>query len=449
MTNRVRVAAVHARDRTIAWARAIWSCDRTRLGSGAAFANRVLRIVIASVRGLGVHKVGIQAAALTYYTVFSIVPLLVLVLWIVRAVGHLPDVAPDLPGAHRLAGGNAVLLSALHKLFENVNRTAAVTGGIISLGAFSYAVVRLFAYTERALDTIAAAGQRRLKLSRLLGYVALLVLLPLFATVGGFLAALASSVLGGRVSALLGSFHHLKAVVIGAFSLMTLALAIAIFYSAAARARIPFASAAVGAAVAALLQALVLWIFGTFQIGMSRGNAVQFGATAGPVLLLWMYASWYVLLFGAEVAVAHGLDRVLIHGAWTLSPDVTGREQAGIGIMLQATRGGGTLPQIETLARELRLPPAVVRDLGSRLVARGLLLRGRLGRFELACDPERTHVADIVDAIIHDPALDPERAETAAQLDSGARTAIALLAEARARAGRGPTLRELAASADG
>jgi membrane protein len=448
MTNRFRTAVVHARDATIAWARAVWSCDRTRLGRGAAFVNRVLRIVIASVRGLGVHKVAIQAAALTYYTVFSIVPLLVLLIWIVRALGHVPDASPELPSAHRLAGGNAVLMAAMHKLFENVNRTAAVTGGIVSLGAFVYAVVRLFAYTERALDTIAAAERRRLKLSRLLGYVALLLLVPLFAAVGGLVAALASKALGSRVSAMLGSFHYLKAAVIAAFGLLTLALAIATFYSAAARARIAFRSAAVGAAVAASLLAIVLWIFGTFQIGMSRGNAVQFGAAAGPVLLLWTYASWYVLLFGAEVAVAHDLDRVLIHGAWTLSPDVAGREQAGIAIALYAARAT-RLPTLEALARELRLPPPVVRDLCLRLVTRGLLRRDSSGRFALASDPAETHVADVVDAIIHDPTLDPERAETAAQLDPGSRTAIALLAASRARAGRGPTLRDLAASADG
>ena len=49
-----------------------------------------------------------------------------------------------------------------------------------------------------------------------------------------------------------------------------------------------------------LLLSALFWAFGTFQIGMSRGNAVQFGATAGPVLLLWIDSSWYVLLFQFE-----------------------------------------------------------------------------------------------------------------------------------------------------
>jgi membrane protein len=446
---RARRALLQTRKAIAGWLRAIWERDRTQLPRGAAFGNRVLRIVVASIRGLGVHLVGLHAAALTYYTVFSIVPFLVVVLSIVKATGRIPSLTPDLPNIHKLSSGNALLTSALRKLFENVNQTAAVTGGIVSLGVLVYAVVRLFAYSERALDTIAAAARRPLKLSRLLGYLALILLLPLLATVGGLVAALASSTVGSRISALLGHLHHLKLVMIAGVGLLTLALAIAIFYSAAARARIPFSSAAVGAGVAAVLLSVVLWAFGAFQIGMSHGNAVQFGATAGPVLLLWIHSSWYVLLFGAEIAVAHGLDRVLVHGAWTFHPDVAGRQQTGIAIMVEAARDRPHLPPVEALARDLRLPPPVVRDLCLQLAARGLLHRSSQGQLSLGCDPDRTRVADVIDAIIRDPALDAERAAAGAQLEQGARTALALIALARIEVGRGPTLRELAASDEG
>jgi membrane protein len=446
---RARRALLQTRKAIAGWLRAIWERDRTQLPRGAAFGNRVLRIVVASIRGLGVHLVGLHAAALTYYTVFSIVPFLVVVLSIVKATGRIPSLTPDLPNIHKLSSGNALLTSALRKLFENVNQTAAVTGGIVSLGVLVYAVVRLFAYSERALDTIAAAARRPLKLSRLLGYLALILLLPLLATVGGLVAALASSTVGSRISALLGHLHHLKLVMIAGVGLLTLALAIAIFYSAAARARIPFSSAAVGAGVAAVLLSVVLWAFGAFQIGMSHGNAVQFGATAGPVLLLWIHSSWYVLLFGAEIAVAHGLDRVLVHGAWTFHPDVAGRQQTGIAIMVEAARDRPHFPPVEALARDLRLPPPVVRDLCLQLAARGLLHRSSQGQLSLGCDPDRTRVADVIDAIIRDPALDAERAAAGAQLEQGARTALALIALARIEVGRGPTLRELAASDEG
>ena len=183
-------------------------------------------------------------------------------------------------------------------------------------------------------------------------------------------------------------------------------LAIAIFYSAAARARIAFSSSAVGAAVAASLLVAVLWAFARFQIGMSRGNSVQFGATAGPVLLLWTYSSWLVVLLGAEVAVGHSIDRVLLHGAWCFHLDALAEQETGLEIMVRAARANVS---VDGLARELRLAPQQVRRIGRRLVERGLLVEAGLDQFALGCDPDRVGVLEIVDVVGRDPSLDVAR----------------------------------------
>ena len=58
-----------------------------------------------------------------------------------------------------------------------------------------------------------------------------------------------------------------------------------------------------------------------------------------PVFLLWSFTSWLVVLIGAQIAVAHELDGVLIHGAraWRLDPYE--EQVAGVQIMVEATRG--------------------------------------------------------------------------------------------------------------
>ena len=60
---------------------------------------------------------------------------------------------------------------------------------------------------------------------------------------------------------------------------------------------------------------MVFLLFAKFQIGVSRSDALQGGAAAGPVFLLWVYTSWFVVLIGAEIAVAHEVEKILIHGA--------------------------------------------------------------------------------------------------------------------------------------
>ncbi len=436
---RQRIGAV--RDAVETRAREAWSRDRASLRGWGGFRQRVVRIAIATVRGVSVHELGFQAAALTYYTVFSLVPLLVVVLWILKALDRSRAAAPAIPIASEMTRGNAALHAILGKLLENVNHTSQVTGGIVGLLALLYAVVRLFAYTERALDRIASSTTRKPKLSRLLGYLALLMLPPLLGIVVGPLAAAAHDVLGSQLSRLFGAAAHFKLAIAAALGLSAIWLAIAIFYSTAARARIPFSSAAVGAAVAAILLVSVVWAFARFQIGMSRGNSVQFGATAGPVFLLWAFSSWFVVLLGAEVAVGHSLDRILLHGAWCFELDALAEQQTGVEIMVRAARGN---VGVDDLARELRLGPQQIRRLGERLVARGLLADAGLDQFAIGCDPDRVGVAEIVDAVARDPALDPARRARESELRSAGLSGAVTL---ESLPEPGQTLRELARGA--
>ena len=316
MPNALRRALGGLRDAIQTHARDVWRRDRASLRGMKALTNRILRVAIISLRGIWAHRLGLQAAALTYYTVFSLVPLLVVALWILKAFGRLPVDTPSMPMATEMAKGNAALHSVLGRLVENLNHASQVTSGVVGLIALLYTVVRLFMRTERALDLIASSTTRKPQLFRLFGYLALLLLPPLLGLVAAAVAGASHSSIGSEISGLFRSAARLKLAVAAGLGLFGTWLAIAIFYSAAARARIAFSSASVGAAVATFLLFAALWVFAEFQIGMSRGNSVQFGTTAGPVFLLWSFSSWYVVLFGAEIAVGHGVDRVLVHGAW-------------------------------------------------------------------------------------------------------------------------------------
>ena len=406
MTSALRRSLGGARDAIQTRARDVWRRDRASLRGIQALTNRVLRVAVMAIRGIWAHRLGLQAAALTYYTVFSLVPLLVVALWILKAFGRLPIAPPPMPMATEMTKGNAGLHSVLGRLLENLNHTSQVTTGLVGLVALIYTVVRLFMRTERALDHIALSTTRKPQFFRLFGYLALLLLPPLLGLVAGAIAGVSHSAIGSAISRLFGSAARLKLAFTAGLGLTGIWLAIAIFYSAAARARMAFSSAAVGAAVTTVLLLAVLWVFAEFQIGMSRGNSVQFGTTAGPVFLLWTFSSWYVVLFGAEIAVAFGIDRVLVHGAWCFRLDAVGEQETGLEIMLRATRGSVT---VDGLARELRLAPQLVRGIGWRLVQCGLLLEAGRDRFALGRNPDGIGVAEVIDAVVRDPALDSAR----------------------------------------
>src|SRR5262249_17542074 len=94
-------------------AQLVWSRDRSSLRGAAAFRNRAFRIAILTVRGMVAHRLGLQAAALTYYTVFAMVPTLVVAIWIMKWFDKLPVVSPALPGNLSAPTGNQMFHAAL------------------------------------------------------------------------------------------------------------------------------------------------------------------------------------------------------------------------------------------------------------------------------------------------------------------------------------------------
>ena len=389
-------------------AQLVWSRDRSSLRGAAAFGNRAFRIAILTVRGALAHRLGLQAAALTYYTVFAMVPTLVVALWTMKWFNWLPVLSPALPGNLAAPTGNQVFHAALGMIVDAVGRTSEIAGGVVGLAALLFAVSKMFAYTERALHIIASSGERTPKFSRALAYVALMLIPPVVLAVSGLLLALLRRGAAGPLSRFLTAVPGLEIALGVAIGFAALWLAVTLLYTAAARARIAFSSAAVGGALAALALPLVFWVFASLQIGVSQTSAVGSGFLAFPVFLLWAFSSWYAVLIGGEIAVGHSIDRVLVHGAASFRLDCAGERRAGVAIMLQLARTAKAdrrAPVTEDeLARELRLPPAIIRDLCFRMVRRGLLAEDVRG-FSLRADRDSVTTEAVADAIDRDPAL--------------------------------------------
>jgi membrane protein len=412
--------------------RGVWQTDRTQLGVGAALVNRVARSLTWTARGLVRDGLSTRAAALTYYTIFSLVPVLVLVIWIVKGL-HL---SPRLVGLLGPAGDGPVasdraLRWGASRLVEAVDREARSTDGIIGVAGVVYAAARLLRNMEQALRAIPGSGQRRPRYVRLLGYLVLL-LLP----AATFVAAAALAAIHSMIES-----HALRSVVQSVRTMIPAGAGLAVLatwsgltalYATADRAGLALRSCAVGAAVATVLFLGVLWAFVRFQIGAARAGSVHAGLSAGPVLLLLIYSSWYVTLVGAEVAVGNDVDRTLAHGAHTWRLDGAGESWAAVALMAAVVRAtvrneGGPAPGAKDLAREIGVVPQVVDRLCGLLVARRLLVETCPGQYGLGRPAKDIAVGTIVDAVNRDPELDVTRQRLANTLRPGANATATLL----------------------
>ncbi len=255
-----------------------------------------------------------MGAALAYYTIFSLAPLLLIVIAVAGLVfGHdavRGEIVQQLGGVMGRDGATAVqgLLKSASEPKE---------GFVSSLVGFALLIVgatTVFAELQSALDRIwrvpeakKTSGLWNLLRTRLLSFG--LVLGLGFMMLISLVIGAALSVFGNWYGGLFRDWKVVLYVVNIVVSLVMSAALFAMIYKFMPRARIAWSDVLIGAVVTA-----VLFEVGKFFLGLYLGNAglaSGFGAAGSLVLLIvWVYYSAQIFLLGAEFtwvyARAHG-----------------------------------------------------------------------------------------------------------------------------------------------
>ncbi len=250
-----------------------------------------------------------MGAALAFYTMFSIAPLLLIVISVAGAVfgeeaahGEIFHQLDELLGAH---GASAVqgLLESAGKRADSVLATA-IGSVLLFIGATS-----VFAELQDALDRIWRAPHRtgpsglwRLVRARLLSFGMILGIGFLLIVSLAFSAGM--SALGRWWDPLSRGWLSLANTVELGLGVVLLTVVFAMIYKTMPRARVDWRDVWVGAAVTSML-----FIAGKLLIGIYIGRSgisTAFGAAASLVIvLLWVYYSAQIFLFGAEFTWAY------------------------------------------------------------------------------------------------------------------------------------------------
>ena len=270
-----------------------------------------------------------MGAALAYYTLFSIAPLLIIVIALAGAVfGHdavRGEIAAQISGIIGPEGARAV-----QGLIESASEprrgivAAAASGVMLLVGATT-----VFAELQSALDRIwrvpaakASPGILGLVRARLFSFG--LVLGLGFLVLVSLLASAAIAALSDWWNSMSpGSQLLLHAGNIG-ISFMLVTLVFAMIYKIMPRARIAWSDVWIGAVVTALL-----FEAGKTLIGLYLGTtavASGFGAAGSiVVLLIWVYYSAQIFLLGAEFTWVYAEK----HGSRAAARPETGRTRMG------------------------------------------------------------------------------------------------------------------------
>jgi membrane protein len=430
----------------------IWSVSLSEVQRGRALLYRLARILYATVQGFLDKQLTSRAAALTYYSVLSIVPALAFAFSVLKGFGVYQRLLDGTirPFMQQTFGGNPSLYKALDQMLGFVDQTNVAGLGTTGVLLLLYTAINMLSTIEASLNEIWAAKSARPVLRKVTDYTTLMVITPLLILAAVTLGSAAAS--SGVVQFMTGTLGlgEIIQFLLRFTSLLLGCVAMVALYVIMPNVHVRFTSALVGGVIGGLMWQGSLLAYVKFQVGMASYNALYAGFGAIPIFLVWMYVSWTIVLVGAQLAASHQYEQNMRQAIRARHVDQVLREELAIAVAADVTLAflRGRPPRTQAaLAEALEVPGPTAEEVLNALVRHDVLLRAVCGHelgYVPARDVDQLRVVDVRDAVRRDP----NAAELKQVLDGRVGPALRRLLESieeDARRGAGSmTLRELA-----
>ena len=352
----------------------IWNTSISDISRGKSFLIRQLRIIVLAARGFMKDRVQLRASALTLYTMLSIIPFAAI------AFGVAKGFALD-----------QKLQELLIKEFQNQpevltwildqagNAMQATRGGYIAgvgLIILVWSVISLLDQIESSFNHIWQIQVSRPWLRKFTDYIAILLIAPVVLVLSSSLTVFVTSELYSNAE----SIRFIRPIVgfiikIGPYVLTWIGLTI--LFIIMPNTKVKFIPAFVSGVITGTILQLLQWLYIDLQFGISKLSAIYGSFAAIPLFIIWVQASWIILLLGAELAFAN--QNVTRFEFEYQSLNVSQHQKKALSLMIMKTivnnfTMGEKALSSEGLSRNLRIPVRLVRDIlqdltDSRLVS--------------------------------------------------------------------------------
>ncbi len=323
------------------------------------------------------HEAGQNAAALTYTSLLSLVPLMTVTLAVFSAfpvADRMYELIQD------FVFTNFVPTSGM-LLQQHLSEFSAKASSLTGAGAAFLLIVALLmmANIDRALNVIWEVKAKRSLASKFLIYWAVLSLGPLLIGLSVVVTSYVISLPLLSEAASTGIGRRL----LGLTPVLASAVAFTMMYVIVPNRRVRLSHALIGGVFAAVLFELAKRGFAFYITQFPTYEAIYGALASIPIFLVWLYLSWIVVLLGAEVTHCLSIYR------WSANDQrvcVTGMGDA-IAVLLaldEAAERGGSVTTAELSAHKRRWVEPQLEDLLGELKDRRWVHMTRDGGWALA-----------------------------------------------------------------
>lgn len=354
----------------------IWRIRASKLSRNRSFLIRQLRIVLLAIRGFNEDKCLLRASALTFFTMLSIVPVVAMAFGIAKGFGLEKILERKL--LENFAGQEDVVSQVISFAQNLLIKTQGGLIAGIGVAVLFWSVIKVLGQIESAFNDIWGIQKSRSFGRKFSDYLSVMLICPILLIMSGSVTVLIS----GQVTLLVEKLSFLGAVGdVILFSLKVLPYAVvwgvfSFVYIFMPNGNVNIRAGILGGIIAGTIYQFWQFLYITFQVGASKYGAIYGSFAALPLFLVWLQVSWFIVLFGAEIAFAEQNVET-----YELEPDCLKASQAfkrrlalAITYICVARFRDGKDPLSATeIAYQLELPIRLVREAIHELERAGIL----------------------------------------------------------------------------
>ncbi|MCA9250911.1 MAG: YihY family inner membrane protein [Phycisphaerales bacterium] len=411
------------------------------LSRWARFAGFHLNLWRFCAKRLWQNNITAMSAALSFRTIFTLIPAIVLVLLILKSVGMLEDSRASLHEMLAKTGISQIVISEpiddddsstkkigtensgtensgtdnsendgesagrtlnvaeeIERIVNNVESKLTVNRvGPVGVVLLVWTALTLITTLERSLNRIFGASRSRSIPRRLLMYWSVLTLGPLLLMATSYLGdrAVTAFAAAPGASFLLAIFGWMGPILVDI-------LVVAAIYKLLPNTHVKYRAALGGAMISVPIWLVAKWGFAVYVVKLVGGGNLYGALGLLPLFLIWVNLSWLIFLFGAQVShTAANLERMRrVERADQRSYTPVDLLAGAITVAVPFSRGLGPV-SAERLIDKLNLPIEAIRRLVERLERSGVLCRVDRGadtedHYVLAKPPSEIRLLDVV-----------------------------------------------------
>ena len=270
---------------------------------GTRFLRRASRYSYLIVRGFADSRILVRAPALTLITLLAMVPMLALVFSVAKGFGFQQAALDYL---RQLLTEFVVVdqQGIVDTIIGYVEGTSLRALGGVGLLFLVYTAVSMLGTIEESFNDIWGVAQSRPFHRKVTDYLSILMIFPilLLASTGITASLNSSTAIGWMLQT--DVISGLAQLGVKLVPLLVVAAGFSFIYKYMPYTTVRFRPALIAGVLAGTVWHIAQWAFIELQIGVTQANVIYGTFAALPIFLIWLNASWIVVLMGCEIAYA-------------------------------------------------------------------------------------------------------------------------------------------------